>query len=244
MTAYRIVLWFMSGVYPHLSSKVVGLLPMAGSGTRLNLPIPKPLVPTMSRSGVKPLYWHSYRRLRHITNDVRFVLTTLAMSDPCFDDLPGEIIEKPYKGELPTSVGHVAKDLHPDTLLAVALPDSIWYPRDGFLLLLDYLEDHPWMDGAFALFEGDSRILDEVVKDGATGLVKSVYAHEPADAAPRTVSGWGAFIARAGALKTLSDARPIGPQLGERNFGALLLGGPFYDLGTPERYAAHFAIDL
>ncbi len=156
-------------------TRIVGILPMAGSGSRLGLPFPKPLAPTITREGIVPLYRHAFDRLRQVTREV--VLVVPPNPDPCLGDLPGTWVRKPLRGELPSSLAVVAKNYPPDTLCAVALPDSVWFPLAGFQRLVTrYLTEPSPIDGVLGLFVGPTDVLDGVRVD-ANGIVSSVEVH-------------------------------------------------------------------
>ncbi len=241
---------------------------MAGSGSRLGLPFPKPLAPTITRDGIVPLYRHAYDRLRQVAR--RIILVLPPDNDPCANDLPGQHVHKTVRGELPSSISYAVDGLHPDTLCAVALPDSVWFPASGFQrLVVRYLTEPSPIDGVLGIFEGPSDVLDPVELDGQ-GFVTAIEKHgempwQDAMAerhgiwlggsdAPMSYDlvttkkyllsrararGWGCFVATAGCLAGLTDDRPLGPQLAEYRFASVFLDGPYLDLGTPDRYIAH-----
>lgn len=218
---------------------VVGVLPMAGSGSRLGLPFPKFLAPTITEDGrIVPLYQHALDRLRVVARDNYAVLSPTGMFDPCVSPtLPDDLraFGKPAQGDLPSSLAVIARKFQPHQRIAVALPDSIWYPEDGFAQMLADWDRCPEWDGVFGVFYGDARVLDRV-EYGEDGTVTAVHRHAD-DGPARGVEGWGCFIARASVLQTLTDAEPLGPQLGAHHFGFTFLGRGYYDLGTPQRYA-------
>lgn len=240
---------------------------MAGSGSRLGMPYHKALSPVLTDAGIRPLYSFAFERLRAVATRVIFVLSTEGIADPCLADLPGERMVKPRQGELPTSLALVARTLHPDTLCAVALPDSIWH-GDMNRLVARYLIERDPMDGVMGLFQGPCDVLDRVDTDkdwirfvntrseltpenGRTNCRDCaqwqiaregppyVVGGPPASPNQHPVTGWGCFIATAGCLRGLTDDRPIGPQLGEYRFAAVTFDSSYLDLGTPDRYATH-----
>lgn len=218
---------------------------MAGQGTRLGMPFHKALSPTFTPDGIRPLYWHAYKQLRDArVDEVRFVLPPCGgTEDPCLMRLPGTLLEKPERGELPSSLAHAALDLHPDDLCIVMLPDGIvTLPGVAARLVATHraIEDRRSLDGTFALFRGRADTLDEVVVDDA-GNVRDVVPHTD-EPDPTEVWGWGCFIANAGVLKGLDDHARLGSHLAEYAFAARHLGGGYVDLGTPERYRAYIDI--
>lgn len=213
---------------------VIGVLPMAGTGSRLGLPFPKALAPTILRDGsLRPLYHHAWARLCAVTTNVVFVVP--AEPDPCFDRLPGTVLRKTERGELPSSIAIAAAILPPDEIVAVALPDAIWFPYDGMAQVVGELE-RSGRDAVLGLFTGSSHLLDAVHHDGSR--VTRIARHEDPPAPVHQVTGWGCFAARAGALARVTDDEPLGPQLARLDTGYVPLGASYVDLGTPERYAA------
>ena len=215
----------------------VAIIPMAGTGTRLGMPFHKSLAPTLTTEGIKPLYWHVWSRLQAARPDrTVFVLSEAGFADPCLDNLPGERFQKPWGSELASSLASVARTLRPDDVCLVGLPDSIWYPDNGFRVAQATYWGRQPADGVMLLFRGDNRVLDQVTLD-PTGRVTSTILHAPAGATERRVLGWGGLVASAGCLATLADVSDgLGPQLAEFAFYGCELDGEYMDLGTPERY--------
>lgn len=218
---------------------IVGILPVGGLGTRLGMPFPKVLAPTFTSAGIEPLYAHAFDRLRVVSDRIRFVLNA---DDSTLADLPGERVLNSGAG-LAAAVRDGAAGLDPDVLCAVALPDSMWWPRTGFRFLVDtYRQEQP-IDGALALFDGSSHVLDTVTV-GQDGIVTSITRHDDPPAVARYVRGWGALVASAGCLRGLTDDRSLAAQLAEYRFAAVHLGPHYYDLGTPQRYRANISRSL
>ena len=219
----------------------VAIIPMAGSGSRLGMPFHKSLVPTLTPEGLKPLYWHVLSRLKAAKPDrIIFVLSAEGFADPCLKNLPGERFQKPYGSEMSSSIASVAKTLHKDDICYIGLPDSIWYPANGFRVAHGVFEGRQPADGVLLLFRGDSRVLDRVVL-GADARVKSVTHHGAENDTERRVLGWGGIIAYAGCLATLEDVSGgLGPQLVDFAFYGCELDGEFMDLGTPMSYVRNW----
>jgi hypothetical protein len=214
---------------------IVGVIPMAGDGLRLGLPFPKALAPTLTRDGIVPLYRHAYDRLHFVTDRILFVVGPKALDDPCLASLPGEVIPKRERGELPSSLRLAGEQTDGDDLLAIALPDTIWEPIDGFVRVCEAATRS--RDGALGLFPGDGRELDRVTTTG--DQVTCVSLHAAAGAAGFDVIGWGIVAMRAASARNLSDDAPLAEQLNRMDLRAVELTGPYRDLGTPERYAAY-----
>lgn len=209
---------------------------MAGSGLRLGLPTHKSLAPTIINGRLVPLYQHSLERLRVVTDDIRIVLGPDQWRDRCLRSVPGRRVWKRVQGELPTSISVVAQ--RTNGLIALAFPDSVWWPADGFARLSVSVGSH---DGALGLFRGSSLVLDAVEVD-ATGKVRDITRHDDPPAPDEPVVGWGCFLIRSEALRGLTDALPLSRQLADLDLVGVSLHGPYLDLGTPDRYIAHHHI--
>ena len=214
---------------------IIGLMPMGGNGTRLGMPFPKPLSPTITESGIVPLYHHTLAELRKVTERIFAIVNST--TDGCLlraldeDFVETLWIEAPA---LPGALGRagemLAAEFGKDTLIATILPDAIWRcNRDrGLADVVAAVKE----DGALALFMAGSDQLDNVILDG--DRVLRVDTKRP-NGGMGMVKGWGAFVVRAGALATFTDAEKDGPQLGKLKMGWAFLGS-YVDLGTPERY--------
>jgi len=208
---------------------------MGGNGTRLGMPFPKPLAPTITGSGIVPLYQHTLGELRKVTQRVFAIVNST--TDGCLlRALDVDGVETLWSEEptLPGALGDAGKvlaaEFGKDTLVATILPDAIWRcNRDRSLAdVVAACKE----DGALALFMAASDELDEVFyrDDRVTGVVT-----KRPNGGLGMVRGWGAFVIRAGALATFTDAEKDGPQLGKLKMGWAFLGN-YVDLGTPERY--------
>ena len=213
-------------------AEIVGLIPMAGNGTRLGMSFPKPLAPTITGAGIVPLYYHTLGELRKVAG--RIIAITSESTDMCLiRSLRENGIEEMTSAEenLPGSFGYAGRVLTMlgyDTIVVTVLPDSIWSLANG-ASLGDVVENMR-SDGALALFTGASNEIDEVETDG-----DRVVRVTTKSSGAGMVRGWGAFAIRAGALAKMTGKEKDGPQLGRLDMGWAFLGG-YVDLGTPERY--------
>ena len=210
---------------------------MAGSAVRLGLPTHKSLAPTIVNGRLVPLYQHSLERLRVVTDDIRIVLGPVQKFDACLQSVPGRRVWKQVQGELPSSLAAVA--VRTSGILAIAFPDSVWWPVDGFARLLVHMGNH---DGVLGLFRGSSLVLDAVEVD-ATGRVRDITRHDDPPAPDETIVGYGAILARSEALRGLTDGLTLARQLADMDLVGVNLQGPYFDLGTPARYIAHHRLE-
>jgi hypothetical protein len=208
---------------------------MGGNGTRLGLPFPKALAPTITDDGIVPLYVHSLRRLREVTPTVYGVVneSTCRCLRRSMDAQNVRAIEVEEQPSLPKALAQAAKrilgEAGRDIWIAVALPDSIWNLHEGasFFNVVENVRD----DGALALFISGASELDTVAV--LEKKVLSVTTKRPGDTG--MVRGWGAFVIRAKAMVAFNDKEKDGPQLGKLDMGWAFLGHSI-DLGTPDRY--------
>ena len=214
--------------------EIIGLMPMGGNGTRLGMPFPKPLAPTITRSGIVPLYRHSLSELLKVT--VRVFAIVNRGTDGCLLRSLESYGVTPIYIEAPTLSGALGEAgmgfsvrFGEDTLIATVLPDAIWQCGKG-RSLVDVVAAVK-EDGALALFQAGSDETDSVFTNGD----RVVRVETKSGLEGGLVVGWGAFVVRAGALETLTGEEKDGPQLGRLRMGWAFLGS-YVDLGTPERY--------
>ena len=133
--------------------------------------------------------------------------------------------------------------VHDDEEVLIGLPDTVWFPVDGFARL-------PTDELAFLLFPvKEPRLFDAVVTDGA-----EVVEIEVKSPAPRTCWVWGAFRMPARVLREL-HALWSEPGRGDEYVGTLVnaylrrggtargvrAGDQYFDVGTVDGYRAAIA---
>jgi len=210
--------------------RIVGVMPMAGAGSRLGLPFHKALAPTFMADGqMVPLFRHAYDRLSVITDVIVSVLSLEAREDPCMAAIPQPILYKTTRGEAPSSIT-VAAGAYPGSWLAVVLPDTIWYPENGMAVAAGALADD--VDGVLVTFRGPGSALDEVMHDDR--FVKRIIQKRANH--PGLVEGWGAFIVKADRAVEWDDSIYLSGNLDQMTLRWVPLEGSYYDLGTPEQY--------
>lgn len=211
--------------------RIIGVMPMAGNGTRFGMPFHKALAPSVTEEGyLVPLWRQAYHRLMHVSEEVITVLSPAGAKDPCLRDVPNPIV-KDKVGESPTSIAFAAAR-YPNSWIAMAFPDTIWSPRNGFHQALPLLEG---ADGVLLTFKGRADRVDEVISEG--DWVVDIIQKQKGD--DREVEGWGAFIVQSDIAATWTDNGYISDNLAEMSLRKLLLPGEYLDLGTPESYLAH-----
>lgn len=213
--------------------RIVGVLPMAGTGSRLGLPFHKSLSPTFDEHGqVVPLFRHAYERLSFITEHIVSVLSPAGAVDPCMLAIPRPVLVKIEPGESPSSIALAASQF-PDSWLAMVFPDSIWYPKDGLktaVAVLAQYEDE--IDGVLVDFMAPGNMLDTVHTED--GYVRSIVQKTKGQTS--LVEGWGAFIVKSNLAVDWDDQLYLSDNLQKMRLRTVLLDGPYRDLGTPQSY--------
>lgn len=210
--------------------RVVGVVPAAGSATRLQ---PLPCSKEMLQVGGRPVLEYALDRiLAAAPAEVRVV------TRPEKEDVrkhAARLGARVLLGEPPTFAASVLAGLDgldDGDVILLALPDSLWEPRDGFRLLLERLgDDTDVVLGVFPSSEPERS--DVVVLAGGRVAEVAVKPSRPA-----TGLVWGCAAARASALRRL-DEWPEPGQLFDAlaragRVAAVCFPGEFVDIGTKE----------
>lgn len=213
----------------------VGVIPAAGRAQRLQpLSCSKEVYPVGGRPVmdyvVERLWAAGCRELRVVTRPDKPDVIEHARA------LGADVVE----GTPPTlaaSIGLGLRGLEDSDVALVGLPDTLWEPVDGFVRLLDPLDEDTGV--VLGVFESDEPERSDVVLVGERGSVRSVHV-KSADPPGNLV--WGCFAARAGALAGLERYAEPG-----HHFAALATAGKIravrfpgrmIDIGTPAALAA------
>jgi glucose-1-phosphate thymidylyltransferase len=172
-----------------------GIVPAAGRGSRIQpLAFSKELLPVGSRrdDGIeRPCAVSEYlldRLVRGGVDKICFVIAPgksdiLEYYCECYGTTPLAYVVQPSPAGLCDAIFRVAPLIVEDEIVAVGLPDTIWFPEDGLATLPDDLL-------SFLLFPVERpQLFDAVVLDG-DGLVREIQVKR-ADASSHWV--WGAF---------------------------------------------------
>lgn len=218
--------------------KILGVLPLAGSGVRLGAHFHKSLMPFPLNGTIVPIVQTSITRLNLVTEQIVSVVSVDSRFPFPSSEFGLQPLEKESQGELPTSVRRAAEHAIENGFshIAVSLPDTYWTPENAFQLLVDELERNVELDGALGLFHGDLRMLDAVHTKGDTNIVESVTLHLNQSHEPVFGFGWGVFVLTAECATKLSDELPLADQLTDLRLAAVALEGEYFDIGTPDRY--------
>lgn len=149
----------------------------------------------------------------------------------------GALVVEGEPASLAASLALGIQGLHGGDVVLVGLPDTMWEPIDGFVSLLEVVEE-----GAAAVlgvFEsGEPERSDVVVLDEA-GLVRSVHVKE---ARPPGRLVWGCLAAKVAALAGIDRHPEPGHHFAELaavgRLSAVRFPGKMIDIGTPAALAA------
>jgi glucose-1-phosphate thymidylyltransferase len=209
----------------------VGLIPAAGHAERLQpLPCSKEVYPV----GGRPVMDYVVERLRAAHCRELRVVTRPDKKDVI--EHARELGADLVMGTPQSLAASLALGLHGLSavdIVLVGLPDTVWEPMDGFVQLLDRLEEGS--DIVLGVFESDEPERSDVVVLDERGLVQRVHVKE---ADPPGNSVWGCFAARVGALAGLEHSPSPGHFFDGREVAAVVLPGRMLDIGTPEALAA------
>lgn len=203
---------------------VVGLIPAAGRATRLGLETgSKELVDV----GGRPVMDYLVERLRAVADEI-VVVTRPDKRDVI--DHSHALALRIVEGE-PSSVSEsMLLGLSGADTVLLGFPDTIWQPVDGFVRLVDALEE---ADIALGVFESEEPGRSDVVAlDGDRVEAVDVKPHQP-----RSNLIWGCAAARSAALTGLVRHEEPGLLFNELaeagRVRALRFPGEMIDVGTP-----------
>lgn len=215
------------------------MIPAAGRAQRLQpLSCSKEVYPVGGRPVmdyvVERLRAASCRELRVVTRPDKHDVIEHALS------LGADVVT----GTPPTlaaSIGLGLRRLENSDVALVGLPDTLWEPIDGFVRLLEELDEDTGV--VLGVFESDEPERSDAVVLGESGSVRHVHVKE---ADPPTNLVWGCFAARAGALAGLERYAEPGHHFAALaaagNVRAVRFPGRMIDIGTPAALAAAEAL--
>jgi dTDP-glucose pyrophosphorylase len=223
-------------------SRVVGVVPAAGFGTRLagSWEGSKEAVPVRGRPVIDYLLDH----LRIAQPELIRVVTRVAKQD-LVDHLGPLGVEVVFgePADVAASLSLGIAGLADDDLVVSGFPDTVWGPANGMTRLLGALEVDPLRQVALGLFQvADVTACDEVVVE-ADEMGLTVVSVRPKPTDPVSDITWGCLAARAGALRALSGVSEPGElwdRMAQEEPGSVVglhLGRDFVDVGTPEGLA-------
>jgi NDP-sugar pyrophosphorylase family protein len=121
-------------------------------------------------------------------------------------------------------------------VVLVGLPDTIWEPIDGFVRLLEQLDEAT--DVVLGVFASDEPERSDVVVIDAGGVVRGIHVKE---ANPPGSLVWGCLAARVGALAGIERSAEPGRRLSMLAASGIVRAvqfpGKMIDIGTPEALA-------
>jgi NDP-sugar pyrophosphorylase family protein len=150
-----------------------------------------------------------------------------------YADRRGASVIEDHPATLSASILTGMRGLRRDDVVLLGFPDSIWEPVDGFVRLLDVLEDGA--DAALGLFHMAEPQRSDVVETDSDGRVLRIDVRP---AKPKSNRIWGCAALRTGVLQGLREGVQVGTLLGEVSRRAVIRGVDlsdlYLDIGTPK----------
>jgi glucose-1-phosphate thymidylyltransferase len=209
----------------------VGLIPAAGYAERLQpLPCSKEVYPV----GGRPVMDYLVDRLRAADCRELRVVTRPEKRDVAEHAraLGARIIEG-HPHTLAESLLLGIAGLDPSEVVVVGLPDTIWHPSDGFVRLLQQLDEAT--EVVLGVFVSDEPERSDVVVFNEDGVVREIHVKQ-AEPPGRLV--WGCLAARVRALVDMEPGEEPGRHLAvlaaSGGVRAVQFPGKMVDIGTRE----------
>lgn len=209
---------------------IVGVIPAAGLAKRLGpLPCSKEMLPV----GGRPVLEHVFERMRRAAAEIRLVTRPEKPDVAEHARGLGAVVVEGRPASVAESLRLGCRGLARDDVVLLGFPDTIWEPEDGFVQLLDALDERT--DVALGCFRSAELERSDVVVADADGTVRAVHV-KPAQPAAQVI--WGCAAARLAALDGLRRHDEPGRLFDELarsgRVRALRFAGEFVDIGTPE----------
>lgn len=220
---------------PARSRRIVGVIPAAGYATRL-----QPLTgskETLSVAGRPVMDYLIERMVQARCDDIRVVTRPEKMDVVAHVERRQLTLVTSHPQSVSESILAGLDGTGPGDLILFGFPDTIWYPADGFVLLLDALKG---FEAALGLFRSSEPERSDVVEFGGSRAVTSVVV-KPAE--PRSDWIWGMAAARRRSLEVLTEYPEPGAAFDSMSVNnkvaAVPFPGPFVDIGTQEALQAN-----
>lgn len=213
--------------------RVVGVIPAAGYGTRLQ---PRDCSKEVYRVGGRPVMDYEIERMKRGPCDELRVVTRPEKRDVIENARRhGAVVLEAYPRSLGQSFYTGLRDLADEDILLMGFPDSIWEPVDGYRIMLDFRREGGW-DVALGLLPApDMRREEPVIFDQQSGRVSQLEFKPDQPSADRT---WACAVAPVRTLRGLEGEDEPGRYFNrlcpDGRVGALPLPGEsmFLDMGT------------
>ena len=212
----------------------MGLVPAAGYGRRLQpSPHSKEVLPVLG----KPVMTYLVERMR-LAGAVEIRVVTRPEKKDVIDQarVLGAKVVHGHPESVGASFGMGMAGLEDDAIILLGFPDTIWYPEEGFRVLLEALHDRTRL--ALGLFETTEPNRSDVVMLDGDGLVSSVDV-KPLH--PRSRWLWGCAAGHAGLLRGLDGFAEPGHFFDwlcrRQPVAGIRLSAHWIDIGTPDALA-------
>jgi glucose-1-phosphate thymidylyltransferase len=210
---------------------VVGVIPAAGYATRLQ---PLSCSKEMLQIRGRPVMDHVVERMRRIDCELRVVTRPEKEDVIAHAEELGATIVLAYPTTTSESFAAGMEDLAPDDIVLLGWPDTLWEPTDGYVRLMEAVEEGHEM--ALGLFQTPDLERSDVISFDESGRITGIHI-KPAD--PPSSWIWGCAAARLRALSGLEREEWPGAffnSLCQKGFElyALRLSDIWLDIGTKE----------
>jgi len=214
-------------------SRLIGVVPAAGYGTRLGLATgSKELVDI----GGTPVIEYLLRRLEvGGCNEIRLVTRPDKRDLVDFGRARGLSIVLAAPAHVGASIAEGLRGLDDDDRIAVGFPDTIWQPPDGFVKLCSALDQGA--EVALGLFRTADAARSDVVDLDDDGWVRQIFVEPPE---PPSDLIYGCYVATKAALTGIESAVEPSTLLAELRgrVRGVFLSSAWIDVGTPSGLAA------
>lgn len=221
--------------------KILGVLPLAGSGVRLGADFHKALMPfpTQDKLSFQAIVRFSIQRLEMVSDEIVAVVSPDSQHSFPVEKFNLTALIKSAQGEAPSSIQLAAGYAldHGFSHIAVSLPDTFWEPLDGFSLLVEHIQQNKELgvDGALGLFNGDPTMLDGVSMS-EDNIVKAISTRGNLGEPNQKSIGWGCFVLATSKAITFDDSMSWAENLMQARLTGLQLSSTYIDIGSPQRY--------
>jgi glucose-1-phosphate thymidylyltransferase len=215
--------------------RIVGVIPAAGYGTRLQ---PRNCSKEVYRIGGRPVMDYEIERMRQAPCSELRVVTRPEKRDVIEHAArQGAVVVEAHPPSLGQSYFAGLRDLPDEDVALLGFPDSIWEPVDGYRIVLEFFRTGDW-DVALGLLPAPDMSREEpVIFDRESGRVSRLEFKPERPSADRT---WACAVAPARVLRGLEQHDEPGIYFNSLcptgRVGAIPLPGDgmFLDMGTPK----------
>jgi dTDP-glucose pyrophosphorylase len=222
--------------------RIVGVIPAAGYGTRLQ---PRDCSKEVYPIGGRPVMDYEVERMNQAPCDELRVVTRPEKRDVIDNARRHDaVVVEAYPRSLAQSFFAGLRGLANEDVVLLGFPDSIWEPEphDGYRRVLEFFRGGDWEVALGLLPAPDMRREEPVTFDEQSGRVSQIE-FKPED--PSGDATWAGAVATARVLRGLEHEEEPGRYFNslcpQGRVGAVRLAGTFLDMGTPKGLEAVLA---